>query len=77
VIEPENPPPVAVEKEPVMPVMSSMAGFPVVVKLIVPELVMPLPLMAKDSTIVPALACGVKGDATATNIISRVDGHPL
>jgi hypothetical protein len=38
----------AVEKVPVMPVISSIPGVEVVEKVIVPELVMPLPLMVKQ-----------------------------
>jgi hypothetical protein len=55
-----------VEKNPAMPVMSSIAGFPVVVRVIVPEPAIPDPVMLKFSVINPALASGKqKADAKA------------
>jgi hypothetical protein len=59
VIAPENPP-VVDEKVPVMPVISSIPGLAVVVRVMVPEALKPLPVMVKVAIVVPARACGAQ-----------------
>ena len=57
VIAPENPPEV-VENDPVIPMISLTPGVAVVMSVIVPEPWMPVPVMVKVPTVVPARACG-------------------
>jgi hypothetical protein len=59
VIAPENPPDV-VEKVPVMPVISSIPGLAVVVRVMVPEALKPPPVIVKVAIVVPARACGAQ-----------------
>ena len=54
VIAPEKPPPLVVEKEPVIPTISSTPGVPVVITVMVPEALMPLPVTVKVPTVVSA-----------------------
>jgi hypothetical protein len=57
------------EKDPVMPTISSTPGVAVVMRVIVPEPLMPVPVMVKVPTVVPARTCGAqKAPARRTHI---------